>query len=133
MSAGTTGGDWLPPPQDVVEQALAAAAPGSDHCVVIVEETSEVEVRYANSTTTTNGSRRDRRVTVISMRQVDGGVSAGVARRGGDVDVAELADSAERDAAESPPADDAFPLLLPGEAHASSGARQRFDAPPART
>ena len=133
MSAGTTGGDWLPPPQDVVEKALAAAAPGSDHCVVIVEETSEVEVRYANSTTTTNGSRRDRRVTVISMRQVDGGVSAGVARRGGDVDVAELADAAERDAAESPPADDAFPLLLPGEAHASSGARQRFDAPPART
>ena len=60
---------------------------GSDQCVVLVEETSEVEVRFANNTTTTNGSRRDRRVTVISMRQVEGGMAAGVARRGGDVDV----------------------------------------------
>jgi len=81
-----------------VEGALAAAGPGSDQCVVIVEETSEVEVRFANNTTT-NGSRRDRRVTVISMRQVEGGMAAGVARRGGDVDITELVRAAEQDAA----------------------------------
>ncbi len=83
----------------MVEAALAAAAPGSDQCVVLVEETSEVEVRFANNTTTTNGSRRDRRVTVISLRQVEGGMAAGVARRGGDVDVTELVRAAEQDAA----------------------------------
>jgi predicted Zn-dependent protease len=105
----------LPPAQDVVEGALAAAADG-DGCVVVVEETSEVEVRFANNTTTTNGARRDRRVTVIALRQVEGGTSAGVARRGGDVDVAELVRAAEQDAAGSPPADDAFPLCTPSEA-----------------
>ena len=52
----------LPPAQSVVESALAEARAGSDGCVVIVEETSEVEVRFANNTTTTNGARRDRRV-----------------------------------------------------------------------
>jgi len=36
----------LPPAQAVVEDTLAAARAGSDHCVVIVEETSEVEVRF---------------------------------------------------------------------------------------
>ena len=132
-ASGRAGGDGLPPPQDVVEQALAAAAPGSDHCLVIVEETSEVEVRYANNTTTTNGSRRDRRVTVISMRQVDGGMAAGVARRGGDVGIPELVAAAEQDASESPPADDAFALLVPGDAHASSGSGRRFDEPPDST
>ena len=130
---GSTAADGLAPPQEVVERALAAAGPGSDHCVVIVEETSEVEVRYANSTTTTNGRRRDRRVTVISLRQVDGGMAAGVARRGGDVDVAELVGAAERDASESPPADDAFALLLPGDADVCAASGHRFDTPPATT
>ena len=78
-------------------ERLAAARAGSDDCVVIVEETSEAEVRFANNTTTTNGLRRDRRVTVIGLaRPSDGGVAVGVARRGGDVDVAELVAAAER-------------------------------------
>ena len=114
----------LPPAQDVVEAALAAAGPGSDHCVVIVEETSEVEVRFANNTTTTNGSRRDRRVTVISMRQVEGGMAAGVARRGGDVDVGRAgAARPSRTPSGSPPADDAFPLLDAGRGRPASDVR----------
>jgi predicted Zn-dependent protease len=120
------GAAGLPPAQDVVEGALAAAAAGSDQCVVIVEETSEVEVRLANNTTTTNGSRRDRRVTVISMREVEGGMAAGVARRGGAVDVAELVRAAEQDAAGSPPADDASPLPTPAEADPSPSSSARF-------
>ncbi len=133
MSPGSTGQPGLPPAQDVVEAALAEAGPGSDQCIVVVEETSEVEVRFANNTTTTNGSRRDRRVTVISMRQVEGGVAAGVARRGGDVDVAELVRAAEQDAAGSPAADDASPLLAPGEAGRSPASVARFDQPRAST
>ncbi len=126
-------GSGLPPAQDVVEDALAAARPGSDHCVVIVEETSEVEVRFADNTTTTNGSRRDRRVTVISMREVAGGMAAGVARRGGDVDIPELVQAAEEDALGSPPADDYAAPVEPSAV--GTGARQssRFDRPPGQT
>jgi predicted Zn-dependent protease len=122
----------LPPAQQVVEDALAAARPGSEQCIVLVEEISEVEVRVANNTTTTNGARRDRRVTVVSVREVEGGLAAGVARRGGDVDVADLVRAAEQDASESPPADDAQPLLGPGDPSLASSAT-RFDRPPDHT
>ncbi len=125
--------DGLVPAQDVLEAALLAARPGSDHCVVLVEDTSEVEVRFANNTTTTNGARRDRRVTVVSMRQVDGGTAVGVARSGGDADVAALVRAAEDDAAGSPPADDVSPLIEPSEVTSLAGAVARFDLPPADT
>ena len=115
----------LPPAQDVVEEVLVAAGPGSDQCVVIVEETSEVEVRLANNTTTTNGDRRDRRVTVICMREADGGMAAGVARSGGDVTVPTLVAAAEQDAAGSPPADDVAPLVLPSGSGPATAAFQR--------
>ncbi len=125
--------DGLAPAQGVVDEALAAARPGSDGCVVLVEDTSEVEVRFANNTTTTNGSRRDRRVTVVSMRDVEGGRAVGVARRGGDVDVAELVGAAELDAAGSPPADDVSPLVQPSEVASLADAAARFDSPPDHT
>ena len=98
----------LPTPQEVIEQGLAAA--GGD-AIVLVEEAHEAEVRFANNTPTTNGVRLDRRVTAIRMVTVEGGVAAGVARRGGDVDVAALMAAAERDARGSGPADDAQPLV----------------------
>ncbi len=123
----------LPPAQAVVEDALAAARAGSDQCVVIVEETSEVEVRLANNTTTTNGSRRDRRVTVISMRDAGGGMAAGVARRGGDVDIPELVRAAEDDAAGSPAADDYAAPVRPAVPGASGPGSSTFDDPPGRT
>ena len=123
-------GSSLPPAQAVVEDALASARAGSDHCVVLVEETSEVEVRFANNTTTTNGTRRDRRVTVISIREVSGGMAAGVARRGGDVDMAELVHAAEEDAIGSPPADDYAAPVEPSTAGTGS---EPFDASPGET
>ncbi len=125
--------DGLPPAQDVVEDVLAAARSGSDECVAIVEDTSEVEVRFANNTTTTNGSRRDRRVTVVVMRPVEGGTAVGVARRGGDVDVAELARAAAQDAAGSPPADDLSPLVSPDQVASIPAAGARFGGPPGQT
>jgi predicted Zn-dependent protease len=126
-------GDGLPPAQSVVDQVVEAARSAGDQCVAIVEETSEVEVRFANNTTTTNGTRRDRRVTVVVIRQVTGGLAVGVARRGGAVDVAALVASAGMDAAGSPPADDVSPLIGPSEVGSLGDQVRRFDAPPEST
>ena len=113
----------LPPAPDVIEEALAEAA---GDCVVLVEETHDAEVRFANNTTTTNGVRLDRRVSVIALSAVEGGRAAGVARRGGDVDATELVRAAEHDADTGAPAEDAAPLL-------AGGAEPSFDLPPDHT
>ena len=105
------GTDGLAPAAEVVERALEASQ--GEGCVVIVAESSGADVRFANNATTTNGRRRDRRVTVVSTRAVDGGLAVGVARRGGDVDVEALVATAETDALSSPPADDASTLSTP--------------------
>jgi len=42
-----------PSPQETVERALAAAK--SDDCIVIAEETSTANLRWAGNTLTTNG------------------------------------------------------------------------------
>jgi predicted Zn-dependent protease len=128
-----TEGEGLPPAQEVVETALAAAAPRSDGCVVIVEETSEVDVRFANNTTTTNGDRRDRRVTVVCFRDTGGGVAVGTSRRGGPVDVDALVGAAVDDAAESPAAEDAAPLLGPGDVVGLDASARRFGSAPDTT
>lgn len=120
----------MKPPQDVVEEALKVAG-GSD-CVVLVEETSEAEVRFANNATTTNGMRLDRRVTVIGFVEVDGGVAAGTATRSGDVDEAELVAAARREASGSAPAEDAQPLVEAGSP-AHSGAASEFGLQPGST
>jgi predicted Zn-dependent protease len=101
----------LPPAQDVIEQALEAAG---GECVVIVEESSSAEIRFANNTTTTNGIRRDRRVTVVRFVQTGPGTAAGMASRGGMVDIADLVESATVDARTSPRSDDAAPLVGAG-------------------
>lgn len=102
MSAG------LSPASDVVERGLAAAA---GPCVVLVEDTHEAEVRFANNTTTTDGVRLERRVTVVRVVEAQGATAAGVASAGGAVDVEELVHAAERDTAR---ADDAWPLVEGG-------------------
>jgi len=124
-------------PQDVVERALATSR--ADACAVIVEEISQAEVRFANNTTTTNGARRDRRVAVVSFR-AGAGVGAGagpvgvgptrvgVASGSGDFDLEELVRTSEAEAERAAPADDAAPLVEPGE-HAGEG----FDEPPGST
>ena len=52
-------------PQETVERALAAAR--SDDCVVIAEETSAANLRWAGNTLTTNGVSRSRQLTVIAI------------------------------------------------------------------
>jgi len=114
----------LAPAQDLIEEALHHAS--GEGCVVIVEDTHEAELRFANNTTTTNGQRLVRTVTVISLWEVAGGVAAGVARRGGEVDLDDLVRAAESDAKTSPAAEDAIALV-------TSTATSDFAAAPGTT
>jgi predicted Zn-dependent protease len=127
-SAGRPASGALLAPWEVVEQVLQASGTGNgiEGRMVVVEEGSEVEVRFANNTTTTNGLRRQRRVTVVTVKAVPGGLAAGMASRSGSADLDELAKASELDAEQSPPADDTAPLL---EGSGDVG----FDQPPAGT
>jgi predicted Zn-dependent protease len=101
--------------QSVIEEGLAAAARlGADDCIVLVDETSHADVRFAVNTTTTNGVRRDRTVTVIAFSTGGfggAGVSVGTSRRSGVVDVEQMVSAALADAMGAPPAEDAFTLV----------------------
>jgi predicted Zn-dependent protease len=98
-------------PQEVAERALESTA--ADGCVVLVEEASTVNLRWAANTLTTNGLSRSRALTVIAT--VDGaeGVAAGVitTSRCDASSIAEVAARAEHAARTAGPADDAQPLL----------------------
>jgi predicted Zn-dependent protease len=67
---------------------------------------------------TTNGTRRDRGVSVISFRGTDGGIAVGTASSSGAVDIVELVRRAEANAASAPPAEDAAALVSPGQSAA---------------
>jgi predicted Zn-dependent protease len=102
------------PPQDAVERALQAAT--CDDCVVIAEESSEANLRWAGNTLTTNGVSSSRRLTVIAIVRDGAAARAGVVSRAG-VGAAQIGDivaEAERAASESSPAEDAADL--PGQA-----------------
>ncbi len=103
------------PAQELVERGVAAAdAAGADACIVLVEEGSHADVRFAQNTTTTNGVHRARSVSVVTM--VAG--SVGTSRQTGAVGTAGVDDmvaAALADAREAPPAEDAFPLVEPGD------------------
>ena len=96
-----------------MEQALEASR--SDGCIVIVEEASEAELRFANNTVTTNGTRRDRNVSVIAFRETDDGTAVGTASSSGAADSVDLVRRAEANAATAPVADDAAALVEPGK------------------
>jgi len=127
----------LEAPQEVIERALAASR--TEGCAVIVEELSQVEVRFANNTTTTNGMRRDRRIVVMSFRALGGGAggpvgavptAVGVASFSGEGDVEDLVRAAEAEAGRAGPAGDAAALVAPGPDEAAAGA---FDEAPVPT
>jgi predicted Zn-dependent protease len=103
-------------PQEVVERTLAAAA-HLRGCAVLVHETSEAVLRWANSTMTTNGHTTSGRVTVIAFAAVEGGTAAGVVSSSAAVtDAGQLADlvrAAEAAARDAGPAEDAMPLVEP--------------------
>ncbi|HWD55060.1 MAG TPA: metallopeptidase TldD-related protein [Acidimicrobiales bacterium] len=118
------------PAQDVVEAGLAAASKaGADGCIVLVEEGSHADVRFALNTTTTNGVQRGRQVSVV----VIAGDAAATASRSGVVGaggVTDMVTDALADARQSPPAEDAFALVDP--APGTTGGRP-FDRGPEET
>ena len=111
----------------VVDQVLEASR--SDGCIVIVEDASEAELRFANNTVTTNGTRRGRDVSVIALRETDAGTAVGTASSSGAGHAIDVLRRAEANAASAQPAEDAAPLVTPGRAAAGSD----FDEPPVLT
>jgi predicted Zn-dependent protease len=112
-------------PQETVERALALSR--TDGCVVIADESSGTNLRWAGNTLTTNGVTRSRRLTVIAIA---GGSTGMVSRAGVTPDqVEDLVRAAERAAQESGPADDAAPLIDAAQA----GTGGTWDEPAAET
>jgi predicted Zn-dependent protease len=124
-------------PQDTVERALAAAR--SDDCIVIAEETSTANLRWAGNTLTTNGVSQSRQLTVIAIdRRAGQGASAGVVSRAGvrPDQIEDVVRQAEHAAAEGSPAEDADELIGPTQAgpFGQQGHEEpRWDSPPGRT
>src|ERR1700728_946206 len=106
-------------PQDTVEQALAAARAGGE-CVVIADESSTANLRWAGNTLTTNGVAATRSLTVIAIdRRADGTAGGGTVSRSGVTpgQIEDLVREAEKAAADAPAAEDAADLV-PGGAEA---------------
>jgi predicted Zn-dependent protease len=121
-------------PQDVVERALSLSQ--SDDCIVIADETSSANLRWAGNTLTTNGVARSRRLTVIAIDRHGDGAAAGVVSRAGvrDHEIEAVVRAAEKEAAESTPAEDAAALAGPDEAGiAAQGGAPGWADPPERT
>lgn len=116
-------------PQDTVEAALGLSR--ADGCVVIAEETSTANLRWAGNTLTTNGVAVSRRLTVLATHAGAQGMSLGMASRAGvpDAELEDLVRAAERAAEDAVPAEDAMPLVSPGRA----GSSDDWDAVPAQT
>jgi predicted Zn-dependent protease len=124
---------------EIVERALELSK--ADACAVITSETSEVNLRWANNTLTTNGAARDSSITVISVV----GRSFGVRSRstidvpggsGAAAALEELVRAAEADAREAEDAEDYAELLGSGAVAgvvAAAACAADFDAPAERT
>jgi predicted Zn-dependent protease len=104
-------------PQETVERALeiAAGITGVDGCVVLADESSSANLRWANNTLTTNGVTRGRRLTVIASVKGADGVAAGVVSRSSvsTADLDDLVRAAVAAAGENTPAEDAGALVEP--------------------
>jgi len=121
-------------PQTLVERALAVAKTGGE-TVVIADESSTANLRWAGNTLTTNGVAATRSLTVIAIdRRRDGTAGVGtVARSGITADqVEELVREAEKAAEQASPAEDANDLV-PGGATDRSNADDLWSSPASAT
>jgi predicted Zn-dependent protease len=114
-------------PHEIVERALELSH--ADGCVVIADERSSANLRWAANSLTTNGVTRGRTLTVIAT--VDGaqGTASGVVSRSAVTadELEPLVRAAEAAAREAGPAEDAQPLVDGRPASAD------FTQPPAET
>jgi predicted Zn-dependent protease len=116
-------------PQGAVERALQVAK--SDDCVVIADEGSSANLRWAGNTLTTNGVSRSRQLTVIAISRSGDEARVGVVSRAGVTDdqIPDIVAQAEHEAADGVPAEDVQPLVTPGTAPQGAD----WDRPPAVT
>ncbi|MEV6319156.1 metallopeptidase TldD-related protein [Streptomyces sp. NPDC051776] len=98
-------------PHEVVERALALSR--SDGCVVIADEESTANLRWAGNALTTNGVTRGRTLTVIATVNGAQGTASGVVSRGAVTaeELEPLVRAAEAVARDAGPAEDAQPLV----------------------
>ena len=103
----------LSTPQEVVEAALDAAT--TEGTVVIVTDRSEANLRWANSSLTTNGEMSSRSVTVVATSPGGEGTASGVVDRTvtSARQVRALVEEAEAGARAAKAASDAAPLVTP--------------------
>jgi predicted Zn-dependent protease len=118
------------PIQQLVEQALALSV--ADGCVVIGQERTEANLRWANNSLTTNGQMHSTKLVVISFFRTDAGEVSGVVAgpvtgTGGEQELLALVRASEEAARNASVADDAAELVAP---YPNS---DDWDAPAART
>ena len=101
--------------QDLVELALTRST--ADGCVVVAEERSETNLRWANNSLTTNGQMSSRQLTVISTREGADGTRVGVVTRpvSAPAEVDAVVAASEAAAAAASPSEDTAPLVEPYE------------------
>ncbi|NGN64195.1 TldD/PmbA family protein [Streptomyces sp. A7024] len=98
-------------PHEIVERALALSR--ADGCVVIADEQSTANLRWAGNALTTNGVTRGRQLTVIATVNGQEGTASGVVSRAAVTadDLESLVRAAESAALDGGPAEDAQPLV----------------------
>ncbi|MFI6390440.1 metallopeptidase TldD-related protein [Nonomuraea sp. NPDC050540] len=94
-------------PQEMVERALELS--GADDCMVVVDDGSTANLRFAGNTLTTNGVARSAQLTVISIAGGGVGVVSRAAVR--PEQLAGVVAAADAAAREAQPAEDARPLV----------------------
>lgn len=68
--------DQLLRPEEIVQVGLAAAGPASAGCAVVVQSTSQANVRWANNTVTTNGLATSLEFYVVAAVSAGSGMAA---------------------------------------------------------
>lgn len=108
-------------PEELTTTALEASK--ADGCIVLLTDTSEVNLRWANNTMTTNGHVTSRSFAVISVVDgPDGPAAATVSGNGADLEeVRAVVAASEQAARQAGPARDAAPLIE-GDADGDFGA-----------
>ncbi|MFE6910311.1 metallopeptidase TldD-related protein [Streptomyces erythrochromogenes] len=98
-------------PHEIVERALELST--ADGCVVIADEESSANLRWAGNALTTNGVTRGRTLTVIATVDGKEGAASGVVSRSAVTaeDLEPLVRAAEAAARGAGPAEDAQPLV----------------------
>ncbi|MEU7177643.1 MULTISPECIES: metallopeptidase TldD-related protein [Streptomyces] len=98
-------------PHEIVERALELSR--ADGCVVIAEENSSANLRWAGNALTTNGVTRGRTLTVVATVDGGQGTASGVVSRSAVTadDLEPLVRAAEAAARAAGPAEDAQPLV----------------------